>query len=59
MANYRATVFLSSHGVQSLGVCFDAGRFGSPKEETLVLAAVVVEKNLAFWLAPQVLRIWF
>ena len=54
MSNLRAAMFMSFAGCQNISLAFDAGRIGSPKEETLLVAACVVEKNLAQWLAPQV-----
>jgi hypothetical protein len=53
MGNIRAALFLSFKGCQHLALAFDAGRIGSPKEETLTVAALIVEQNKAQWLAPQ------
>ena len=50
----RSALHLSCHGCQHLSLAYDAGRFGSPKEETLTIAAIIVEKNVSSWFAPQV-----
>ena len=54
MGNLRAAMFMSFAGCQNSSLAFSAGRVGSSKEEALLVAACVVEKNLAQWLAPQV-----
>ena len=56
MGKIRAAIFMAFKGAQSVAVAFDAGRVGSPKEETLLLAAMNVETRQAAWLAPQALR---
>ena len=56
MGKIRAAIFMAFTGAQSVAVAFDAGRVGSPKEETLLLVAMNVETRQAAWLAPQALR---
>lgn len=56
MGKIRAAIFMAFKGAQSVAVAFDAGRVGSPKEETLLLVAMNVETRQAAWLAPQALR---
>ena len=53
MDQMRAAMMMAFRNAQSMALAFDAGRVGSPKEETLLLVACNVHKGLAGWLAPQ------
>eukprot|EP00972_Heterocapsa_arctica_P115191 16446485-Heterocapsa_arctica.AAC.1 len=41
MAHVRASLFLSFKNAQHVSIAFDAGRIGSPKEETLTIVALI------------------
>lgn len=54
LGRLRVAQLLSFKDAQAVGLAFDAGRFGQPKEDVLLVAACLPEKGLGAWLAPQV-----
>lgn len=52
---YRMTLMVEFNGVQNMCITLDASKVGQPKEETLITAAVNLDKGVAGWLSPQAL----
>jgi hypothetical protein len=50
---YRLSLRLEFNEVQHLALAFDASRVGQPREETLIVAAINLDKGVAGWLCPQ------
>ncbi len=54
MSKYRCATLMSFNGARALSTAFDASRLGSPKEETLCIAVLDVDRQLGCWVPPQV-----
>ena len=52
-AQYRSAMHMSFMNCQHIGVAYDGGRFGQPKEETIVMCAVDSLRGVAGWCCPQ------
>ena len=56
LAAYHAAMLLSFVDCCHLGLAFDAGRFGSPAQENLLLSAWSCRSKVGCWLPQQVCR---
>lgn len=52
---YRAALVMEFKSAGGVAVCFDAARFGQPKEDTIAYGILKLATLAGGWLAPQVL----